>query len=131
MAVLLLAEIEPTDLWFAEFIAQLKSQQPDLDLRIWPECGKLEEIEIVLAWLPPLGVMQRFPNLKLIISLGASVNQILADPDLPDNIPIVRFVCDSKTQQMAEYVTLAVLLFQRRLIEYQELMRSRSVAVAV
>ncbi len=104
MPILLLAEIESTDPWFAEFIAQLRQRQPDLDLRVWPESGKLEEIEIVLAWQPPLGVMQRFPNLKLIISLGASVDRILADPNLPDHIPIVRLVCEGKTLQMAEYV---------------------------
>lgn len=125
MAVLLLAEIEPTDPWFAEFITQLKTRQPDLELRVWPEWGKLEEIEIVLAWQPPFGVMQRFPHLKLIISLGASVDRILADPDLPAQIPIVRVVSQGKTLQMAEYVTLAVLLFRRRLIEYQELQRSQ------
>jgi len=125
MVVLLLSVINPKDAWFARFIAELKSRQPDLDLRVWPECGNLDKIEIVLAWLPPLGAMQTFPNLKLIISLGASVDRILVDPDLPLQIPIVRLVSHDKTLQMAEYVTLAVFLFQRRLIEYQALQRSR------
>jgi glyoxylate/hydroxypyruvate reductase A len=125
MAVLILAEIEPTDAWFTLFIAQLKKNEPNLDLRVWPEYGQPEEIEIVLAWWPPLGVMQKFPNLKLIISLGASVDRILLDPDLPDSIPIVRLVSEGKTGQMTEYVTLAVLLFQRRLLEYQTLQRSQ------
>ncbi|MEQ9672223.1 2-hydroxyacid dehydrogenase [Coleofasciculus sp. G2-EDA-02] len=125
MAVLILAEIEPTDPWFPGFITQLKQGKPNLDLRVWPECGKIEEIEIVLAWLPPLGVIQRLANLKLIISLGAGVDQILIDPDLPDHIPIIRLVSEQKSRQMVEYVTLAVLLFQRRFIEYQALQRSR------
>lgn len=125
MAVLILAEIDPTDPWFAQLITKLKNRKADLDLRVWPKCGKPEEIEIVLAWLPPLGVMQMFPNLTLIISLGASVDRILVDPDLPNHIPIVRLVSEGKTWQMAEYVTLAVLLFQRRFIEYQALQRSQ------
>ncbi|RKZ85117.1 MAG: glyoxylate/hydroxypyruvate reductase A [Candidatus Parabeggiatoa sp. nov. 1] len=125
MAVLILTKIEPTDSWFVGLSAELKKHKPDLDLRIWPECGKREEIEIVLVWWSPLGVMQIFPNLKLIISLGASVDHILIDPDLPNSIPIVRLVSEGKTLQMAEYVTLAVLLFQRRFIEYQALQRSR------
>jgi glyoxylate/hydroxypyruvate reductase A len=125
MAVLILAEIEPTDAWFTTFIAQLKKNEQNLDLRVWPECGKPEEIEIVLAWWPPLGIMPKFPNLKLIISLGASVDRILVDPDLPDSIPIVRLVSEGKTWQMTEYVTLAVLLFQRRFLEYQALQRSQ------
>lgn len=123
MTVLILAEIDPTDLWFAELIAQLQNRKPDLDLRVWPKYGKPEEIEIVLAWRPPSGVMQKFPNLKLIMSLGASVETILEDPDLPKHIPIARLVSQSKTLQMVEYVTLAVLIFQRRFIEYQTLQR--------
>lgn len=125
MAVLILAEIEPTDTWFSILIAQLKKGQPNLDLRVWPEYGKPEEIEIVLVWWQSLSTMPKFPNLKLIMSLAAGVDTILADPDLPDNIPIVRLVSESKTLQMAEYVTLAVLLFQRRLLEYQALQRSQ------
>ncbi|NEQ40822.1 MAG: glyoxylate/hydroxypyruvate reductase A [Okeania sp. SIO3I5] len=125
MAVLILAEIESTDTWFSILIAQLKKEQPNLDLRIWPEYGKPEEIEIVLVSWQPLGTIPKFPNLKLIMSLAAGVDRILADPDLPDNIPIVRLVSESQTWQMAEYVTMAVLLFQRRLLEYQELQRSR------
>jgi glyoxylate/hydroxypyruvate reductase len=125
MAVLILTKIEPIDSWFIELSTELKKHKPDLDLRIWPEYGKQEEIEIVLVWWPPLGVMQRFPNLKLIISLGASIEHILIDPELPDNIPIVRLVSEGKTLQMVEYVTLAVLLFQRRFIEYQALQRSQ------
>lgn len=124
MAVLLLANIDLEEL-FAQLIAELKKRQPALDLRIWPECGKPEEIEIVLAWCPPLGVMQRFPNLKLIISLGTGAEGILVDPDLPDGIPIVRLVSENQTWEMVEYVTLAILLFQRRFIEYQALQRSQ------
>nr|WP_293097172.1 hypothetical protein [Okeania sp. SIO2F4] len=92
MTALLLANIDLEEL-FAQLMAELKKRKPNLDLRIWPECGKPEEIEIVLAWCPPLGVMQRFPNLKLIISLGTGVEGILVDPDLPDGIPIecIRF----------------------------------------
>lgn len=52
---------------FAQLTTQLKKRKPDLDLRVWPEYGKPEEIEIVLGWWPPLGTMQRFPNLKLIM----------------------------------------------------------------
>ncbi len=124
MTALLLANIDLEEL-FAQLMAELKKRKPNLDLRIWPECGKPEEIEIVLAWCPPLGVMQRFPNLKLIISLGTGVEGILVDPDLPDGIPIVRLISENQTLEMVEYVTFAVLLFQRRFIEYQALQRSR------
>ncbi|ABG50187.1 putative 2-hydroxyacid dehydrogenase oxidoreductase protein [Trichodesmium erythraeum IMS101] len=59
------------------------------------------------------------------MSLGAGVNRILEDPHLPDNISIVRLVCESKRLQMVEYVTMAVLIFQGRLLEYQVLQTSQ------
>src|SRR6476469_5878891 len=125
MAVLLIGEIEPTDTWFVELIAELKKSMPHIDLRVFPDCGKLEDVEIALAWKPPLGALLKFPNLKLIISLGAGVDHILRDQDLPQNISIVRLVSPAKTLQMAEYVNLAVLFFQRRLFDYQQLQRSQ------
>ncbi len=125
MAILILVEIEQTDAWFIELIAELKKRKPNLDWRVWPEFGKPEEVEIVLAWWPPLGVIQKFPKLKLIMSLGASVDRILVDPDLPHGIPIVRLVSHKNILQMVEYVTLCVLLVQRRFIEYQALQQSR------
>ncbi|MDB9518122.1 glyoxylate/hydroxypyruvate reductase A [Roseofilum reptotaenium CS-1145] len=125
MAVLILTEIELTDLWVSTLIAQLKKRNPDIDWRVWPECGKLEDIEIVLAWYPPPGVMQQFSNLKLIISLGAGVYHILRDPNLQAQVPIVRLIDDRLTLQMAQYVTLAVLLFQQRFFEYQKIQKLR------
>lgn len=125
MAVLLIGEIDPTDTWFRQFIAELKKSMPNIDLRLFPDCGKLEDIEIALAWKPPLGALQNFPNLKLVISLGAGIDHILKDPNLPKNISIVRLISPSQTLQMAEYVNLAVLFFQRRLLDYQQLQRAQ------
>ena len=125
MAVLLIGEIDLSDTWFVQFIAELKKSLPNIDLRLFPDCGKFEDFEIALAWKPTLGALAKFPNLKLVISLGAGVEHILIDPDLPKNISIVRLASSSQTLQMAEYVNLAVLFFQRRLLDYQQLQRSQ------
>lgn len=125
MAVLLIGEIDPTDTWFRQFIAELKKSMPNIDLRLFPDCGKFEDIEIALAWKPPLGALYKFPNLKLVISLGAGINHILRDSNLPQNISIVRLISPAQTLQMAEYVNLAVLFFQRRLLDYQQLQKTQ------
>ncbi|MEO1431862.1 MAG: glyoxylate/hydroxypyruvate reductase A [Cyanobacteria bacterium J06632_19] len=123
MAVLLIGEIDPTDTWFLQFIAELNKSMPNMDLRVFPDCGKFEDVEIALAWKPPLGALQKFSNLKLIISLATGVDHILRDPNLPQNIPIVRLISPAQTLQMAEYVNLAVVFFQRRLLDYQQLQK--------
>lgn len=123
MAVLLIGEIDLTDTWFAQLVVELQKLLPNIDLQVYPDLGKFEDFEIALAWKPPLGALKKFPNLKLVISLGAGVEHILRDPSLPLNISIVRLTSHSQTLQMAEYVNLAVLFFQRRLFDYLQLQR--------
>ena len=40
------------------------------------------------------------PNLKAILSLGAGVDHIISDPELPEGIPIVRLVDKKLTHEM-------------------------------
>lgn len=120
MTVLILAEIKPTDRWFAGLIPRLKQHNVQLDLRVWPEIGDREEIEIVLAWCPPLGTLGMFPNLKLILSLGAGVDGILQDPSLPSDVAIARLIPDRLALQMAEYIMQGVLAFKCRILDYRE-----------
>lgn len=125
MVVLILAEFDPTDVWWIRFLAYLKKCAPQIEWRMRPECDNPEEIEIALVWLPPPGVLRTFPNLAIAIVLGSGVEGVLADPDLPDRLPLVRLVSEDKTKEMVGYVMLSVLLCQRKFIEYLELQRSR------
>jgi len=86
---------------------------PDLDVRPWDRVGDPAEIDFALVWLPPQGALRRFPNLKAILNLGAGVDALLKDPDLPKGVPIVRMVDDDLAKCMAEYVLLHVLRYHR------------------
>jgi glyoxylate/hydroxypyruvate reductase A len=103
-----------------DFAAVARRLDPDLDVRIAPELGRSEDIEYALAWQPERGLLGTLPRLKLIISVGAGVDHILADPGLPA-VPIVRFVDPDLTGRMAEYITLHVLYHHRRMTEFREL----------
>ncbi|VXD16662.1 Glyoxylate/hydroxypyruvate reductase A [Planktothrix serta PCC 8927] len=115
MTLLLLGEFENPEIW----ISALKTDQPELKIEVYPNFDNLLEIDAVLVWMHPLGVIEKFPNLKIIISTGAGVDHILRDPNLPPNIPIVRLVDESLTAQMSEYILLAILQFHRQFIAYQ------------
>ncbi len=65
-------------------------------------------------WRPPPGLLDQLPNLKLIISLGAGVDHVLADPSLPPGVPILRLVDPYMTAAMSEYVQLQVLRLHRQ-----------------
>ena len=103
-----------------EFAAFARDLAPALDVRVAPHLGRAEEIEYALAWQPPSGLLRSLPNLRLIVSVGAGVDALLADPGLPD-VPMVRFVDPDLTGRMVEYVALHVLYHHRRMSEFREL----------
>lgn len=82
-------------------------------------------IEYAVVWKQRPGVLAALPNLRIIFSVGAGVDHIFDDPDLPD-VPIVRVVADNLTQYMTEYVVWRVLDHQRQGLAYRSL-QSRGV----
>src|SRR6516225_2484599 len=99
------------------------AHDPKLDFRVWPESGPVEEIDYVLAWHHVPGSLNAFPRLKAIFSLGAGVEKLLRDRELPAGVPIVRMVDPSLTAGMTEYVLLHVLRYHRRMPELEALQR--------
>ncbi|BAT58182.1 glyoxylate/hydroxypyruvate reductase A [Variibacter gotjawalensis] len=96
--------------WYDRF----REAAPQRDIRQWPdEIGDPAEIAYVAAWKAPHGLLKDFPNLKAVFNLGAGVDQLMADPNLPD-VPIGRAVHPDLTMRMTEWVTLHVLLHHRR-----------------
>ncbi len=91
---------------------------PDLDFRVWPDDGPLDTVRYTLVWKPPIGWHRQFPGLRAILSLGAGVDAIVADPDLPPDLPITRLRDAGMAQQMAEYALYGALHFHRRMDEY-------------
>jgi len=89
---------------------------PDLDIRWWDDpTVDPNDVIYVLVWQPQPGRIASFPNLRVIFSSGAGVDHILADPNLPPHLPIVRNASAETLQTVAEYVCLGVLALQRDL----------------
>jgi len=106
--------------WRKVFAAEL----PDLEFRMWPDgVGDAKDIEYALVWGPKRGALKAFPNLKAIFSLGAGVDHLMGDMDLPDGVPIVRLVDPGMTQGMTEYVLYWVLHYHRRFGDYRRYAR--------
>jgi glyoxylate/hydroxypyruvate reductase A len=97
----------------ASWEKRIRASAPGTDLRVWPATGDREDVEFALAWRHPRGAFRRFPNLKCIASIGAGVDNILSDPDLPAAVPITRIVDVSMARSMSEYVVMSVLNYSR------------------
>jgi len=106
---------DPADLWVPELQAAL----PDVDVRIAPDWGDPAAVHYALVWKPPAGMLAGFPNLKAILSIAAGIDHILADPERPKHLPIVRMVDPNLRNMMSEYAVLGVLHFHRFMPEYQ------------
>ncbi|KLN62432.1 hydroxyacid dehydrogenase [Kiloniella spongiae] len=116
MALLFISETDRLDLWRKYLLAEI----PDLDMRLLPEIGNKEDIEYALVWRPPAGLLKTLPNLKVIFSLGAGIDHLASDPDLPENVPVVRMVDSSLTSGMTEYVVMSVLNHHKNMRLYRE-----------
>ncbi len=119
MALLVITQ----DLDPQRFTSVLERLAPERDVRVWPDAGDAAEIRYALAWKPPAGALRSFPGLEVIFSIGAGVDHLLTDPELPA-LPVVRFVDPNLTMRMTEYVVLHTLLHHRRMLEYAAFQRA-------
>ncbi|MBI2609354.1 MAG: glyoxylate/hydroxypyruvate reductase A [Deltaproteobacteria bacterium] len=111
------------------WIKEVKKLNPSLDVRVFPQIGNPDDIRFVVSWYHQPGSLKQFKNLKCISSLGAGVEFILEDKNLPQ-VPIARVVDPSLVQSMKEYLIWAVLHHVRRMDEYSECEKKRSWPVA-
>lgn len=90
---------------------------PDLDFRVWPDAGDLDEVEYLIAWQAPAEFIAQLPRLKVFFSSGAGVDHVDFSA-LPRHVPIVRMVEPGIINGMVEYVSLAVLALHRDFFDY-------------
>ncbi|EFL89836.1 glyoxylate/hydroxypyruvate reductase A [Ahrensia sp. R2A130] len=81
------------------------------------------DVRFAVVWKPALGLLAQLPALEAIFSLGAGVDHVLRDPNLPD-VPLVRFVDPDLTGRMMEWVVLQCLMHLRRQREFDVLQHS-------
>jgi glyoxylate/hydroxypyruvate reductase len=74
--------------------------------------------DYAVLWKPPAAVFARQPRLQAMFSLGAGVNGLLAMPELPRDVPLVRMEDCGMAAQMVEYAYYVALRQFRRFREF-------------
>jgi glyoxylate/hydroxypyruvate reductase A len=90
---------------------------PEIDFHIWPAIGDPQQVRYLAAWQPPENIAETFPNLELVFSVGAGVDQFDLSR-IPEHVPVVRMIESGLVAGMVEYATLAVLAAHRDWLTY-------------
>jgi glyoxylate/hydroxypyruvate reductase len=101
-----------------------KQQLPDLPIRIWPDAGKLEDIEYLAFMHPDFDQLPTFPNLKAMFSRSAGVESFIKHPKLP-KVPLGKVEPADGDPMMTEYVVMHVLRLHRDMPGYQAAQANR------
>src|SRR6185369_1650139 len=101
-----------------------KQQLPDLPIRIWPDAGKLKDIEYLAFMHPDFDQLPAFPNLKAMFSRSAGVEGFINHPKLP-KVPLGKVEPSGGDPMMTEYVVMHVLRFHRDMPGYQAAQANR------
>jgi glyoxylate/hydroxypyruvate reductase len=97
----------------------------NVDLRRESDIEDMASVRHALVWKPPRGFFARFPNLGLVVNLGAGVDALLGRDDLPD-VPITRLSDPKMSRMMAGFVLFAVTRHARNIPAFERAQRQRS-----
>ncbi|MEH3039569.1 MAG: glyoxylate/hydroxypyruvate reductase A [Sphingomonas paucimobilis] len=97
---------------------------PELEVRLSPDIGDPADVRYLAAWTLPPGLIETLPNLEVLFSIGAGVDQLDLS-QIPARVTVVRLIEPNLAAAMAEYVVMTVLALHRDLYAYADQQRDR------
>ena len=96
---------------------------PEAEVHVWDANGPAVDADYAIVWQPPAALFERETRLKAVFNLGAGIDGLLAVPNLPPHLPVVRLEDAGMSVQMAEYVLHQLLEASRGMETYREQQR--------
>jgi len=127
MSVYLCGELAPPEV--EAWLQALRAAMPEERIETSPERLDPATVDVALVANPPPGQLKTFTSLRLLQSLWAGVDRLLADSTLPSEVPLARMVDGTMGEAMAETALWAVLSLQRGFYRYAQQQRERRWAV--
>lgn len=91
----------------------LVAANPSLDVVTWPDPRCLEA-EVAVCWNSPAGTYAQMPNLRLVHSIAAGVDNVIGEQEV-GSLPVCRVVDPMLAEGMLQFVLWGVLHFHRKL----------------
>lgn len=98
----------------------LRALDTTLDVRIYPEIGAADQVEGLLTFKPPPGLVSQLPRLKLLQCSGAGVDQLLEGAAIPPGVAVARIAEQPQADDLAVFVLAVTLAWFRRLDAYHQ-----------
>ncbi|BAO55784.1 2-hydroxyacid dehydrogenase [Nonlabens marinus] len=119
MALLLIRNDNNYDSW----IKALKAEDPKIAVHTPATVENPGDIHMAITWKAPHGVFEKYPELKVIGSMGAGVDHLFEDPSLPQDVPLTRIVDKKLSGDMQEFVLAQCLNYIKNLTGYTQLQK--------
>ncbi|MDX2103968.1 MAG: glyoxylate/hydroxypyruvate reductase A [Alphaproteobacteria bacterium] len=103
----------------AGWLAAIARLAPEIEVRTLDTLGDPAEIDVAISWRLPSGTFKHLTGLKLMQCSGAGVDQLLADPELPPDLPLARMVDPLQADEMVAFALWAVVEQHRDLARYR------------
>ncbi|WP_171125747.1 MULTISPECIES: glyoxylate/hydroxypyruvate reductase A [unclassified Ruegeria] len=96
-----------------DIVREIKRLRPGMDVRTPDTIGDPADVTMIAV----VGLNDthptQLPNLKLVQKLGAGVETIISNPNLPDHVRVARLKPDAPAQGIAEWFVTYILHHQR------------------
>jgi glyoxylate/hydroxypyruvate reductase A len=109
---------------FEEWRGLLAPLLPGVRICLAEDVEAPDTVHYALTWKAPIGFFAAYPNLKLLVNLGAGVDSLVGRDDLPE-VPITRISDPDMGRMMASYVLFAVLRYTRDIPAFERAQRER------
>ncbi|HEY0276296.1 MAG TPA: NAD(P)-dependent oxidoreductase, partial [Paenirhodobacter sp.] len=90
---------------------------PDIPVRVGAASVDGPEVKYLLTWTFTPEMLHRYPNLEIVFSLGAGVDQFDVST-FPPGVRLVRLIDEDLSAMMREYACMGVLAAHRDLPAY-------------
>mgnify|MGYP001415523918 CR=1 FL=1 len=91
------------------WVKLLTEKLPKTKIEVYPSIKEPEQITFAICWKPEKDALLQFPNLKVVQSIGAGVDQIFESQQLPDTVRVCRIIDSQLTQDLYEYVLAGLM----------------------
>lgn len=105
MSILLIFENKNVAPWRSHLIEKL----PSTTIEVYPNVKDSSEVDFIICWKPKKKVFEQFPNIKIIQSIGASIEHITNSQKIYKASIISRIVDEKLSHDMWEFLITIVL----------------------